>query len=171
MAVNGSNRGCCPDPCKHAVFSHWHTTAPTIYGGVSRKDYIVETIFSGANGYGLTYEMRFGGDGDMPEAQFTDAYVTVWDLYWSGQKEKARAAFGALLLALNTMRQFRGVPQYMMKKRSVFKTTVSRGRGGHPAQAGGDRRNRLEFRGAETVLAGWKKGRLRTIGQQQGSAY
>ena len=91
---------------------------------------VIKGVFSGANGYGLTYEMRFGGDGDMPEAQFTDAYVTVWDLYWSGQKEKARTAFGALLLALNTMRQFRGVPQYMMKKRGVFKTTVSRSRNG-----------------------------------------
>jgi hypothetical protein len=27
---------------------------------------------------------------------------------------------------LNQMRQFAGVPQYMMKKRGVFKTTVGR---------------------------------------------
>jgi 2-methylcitrate dehydratase PrpD len=52
--------------------------------------------------------------------------VAVWDLYQSGQKEKARAAFASLLLMLNAMRQFRGVPQYIMKKRGVFKTTVSR---------------------------------------------
>lgn len=90
---------------------------------------VIKAVFSGANGYGLTYEMRFGGDGDMPEAHFTDVYVTVWDLYQSGQKEKARAAFGTLLLCLNTMRQFRGVPQYMMKKRGVFKSTVFKGWG------------------------------------------
>lgn len=91
---------------------------------------VIKGVFSGANGYGLTYEMRFGADGDMPEAQWTDVYVAVWDLYWAGQKEKARAAFGSLLLVLNAMRQFRGgVPQYTMKKRGVFKTTVSRRRG------------------------------------------
>ena len=78
----------------------------------------------------MTYEMRFGADGDMPEAQFTDAYVAVWDMYQSGQKEKARTAFASLLLMLNQMRQFRGVPQYMMKKRGVFKTMVSRGHDG-----------------------------------------
>ncbi len=91
---------------------------------------VIKGVFSGANGYGLTYEMRFGADGNMPEAQWTDAYVTVWDLYWSGQREKARAAFASLLLVLNAMRQFRGVPQYMMKKRGVFKTTVRRRPGG-----------------------------------------
>ena len=91
---------------------------------------LTKAVFSGANGYGLTYELRFGGDGDMPEAQFTDVYVAFWDLYHSGQKEKARAVFANLLLVLNTMRQFRGVPQYIMKKRGVFKTAVSRGRDG-----------------------------------------
>jgi 4-hydroxy-tetrahydrodipicolinate synthase len=90
----------------------------------------VTSVFSGANGYSLTYEMRFGGDGDMPEAQFTDVYVAVWDLYQSGQKEKARTAFSSLLLMLNQMRQFAGVPQYMMKKRGVFKTTVGRDHNG-----------------------------------------
>jgi 4-hydroxy-tetrahydrodipicolinate synthase len=91
---------------------------------------VTKAVFSGANGYGLTYEMRFGGDGDMPEAQFTDVYVAVWDLYQSGQKEKARAAFASLLLMLNQMRLISGVPQYMMKKRGVFKTTVGRGHDG-----------------------------------------
>src|ERR1035437_10157505 len=36
---------------------------------------LTKAVFSGANGYGLTYELRFGGDGDMPEAQFTDVYA------------------------------------------------------------------------------------------------
>jgi 4-hydroxy-tetrahydrodipicolinate synthase len=91
---------------------------------------VVKAVFSGGNGYGLTYEMRFGGDGDMPDASFIDVYVAVWDLYQSGQKEKARTVFASLLLMLNQMRQFHGVPQYMMKKRGVFKTMVGRGRDG-----------------------------------------
>jgi dihydrodipicolinate synthase/N-acetylneuraminate lyase len=91
---------------------------------------VMKAVFSGANGYSLTYEMRFGADGDMPEAQFTDVYVAAWDLYQSGQKEKARTVFASLLLMLNQMRQFRGVPQYIMKKRGVFKTMVGRGHDG-----------------------------------------
>jgi 4-hydroxy-tetrahydrodipicolinate synthase len=91
---------------------------------------VVTAVFSGANGYNMTYEMRFGADGDMPEAQFTDVYVAVWDLYQSGQKAKARAVFATLLLMLNQMRQFSGVPQYIMKKRGVFKTTVGRDHSG-----------------------------------------
>ena len=91
---------------------------------------LMKAVFSGANGYGLTYEMRFGADGDMPEAQFTDVYVAAWDLYQSGQKEKARTVFASLLLMLNEMRQFAGVPQYIMKKRGVFKTMVGRGHDG-----------------------------------------
>ena len=67
---------------------------------------VITSVFSGANGYNMTYEMSFGADGDMPEAQFTDVYVAVWDLYQSGQKEKARAVFASLLLMLNQMRQF-----------------------------------------------------------------
>ena len=90
----------------------------------------IKAVFSGANGYNMTYEMSFGADGNMPEAQFTDVYVAVWDLYQSGQKDKARTVFGSLLLMLNQMRQFKGVPQYMMKKRGVFKTTVSRNHDG-----------------------------------------
>ncbi len=87
---------------------------------------VITSVFSGANGYNMTYEMRFGADGNMPEAQFTDVYVAIWDLYQSGQKKRARGVFGSLLLMLNQMRQFSGVPQYIMKKRGVFKTTVSR---------------------------------------------
>jgi 4-hydroxy-tetrahydrodipicolinate synthase len=90
----------------------------------------ITAVFSGANGYNMTYEMRFGADGTMPEAQFADVYVSVWDLYQSGQQEKARTVFGSLLLMLNQMRQFGGVPQYIMKKRGVFKTTVGRNHSG-----------------------------------------
>jgi dihydrodipicolinate synthase/N-acetylneuraminate lyase len=93
---------------------------------------VVKSVFSGANGYNITYEMRFGGDGDMPESSLPEVYVAVWDLYQSGQKEKARAVFGSLLLMLSMLREFHGlgVPQYLMKKRGVFKTTVSRGHDG-----------------------------------------
>jgi hypothetical protein len=57
-------------------------------------------------------------------------YVAAWDLYQSGQKDKARTVFASLLLMLNQMRQFHGVPQYIMKKRGVFKTMVGRGHDG-----------------------------------------
>jgi 1-pyrroline-4-hydroxy-2-carboxylate deaminase len=96
----------------------------------------VSAVFSGANGYNMLYEMRFGADGNMPEAQFADVYVAIWDLFQTGQQAKARAVFGSLLLMLNQMRQFSGVPQYMMKKRGVFKTTVGRNHNAQQADIG-----------------------------------
>ena len=119
---------------------------------------VITSVFSGANGYSLTYEMRFGADGDMPEAQFTDVYVAVWDLYQSGQKEKARTAFASLLLMLNQMRQFqRRAAVHDEKARRV----QDHGKPGHNGQrtevrseARRDRRNRLELRSAEAVSQG-----------------
>jgi hypothetical protein len=62
----------------------------------------------------------------MPGAPYSDVYTVIWDLYQSGQKEKARHVFSQLLLMLNTEQQIPGTRLYVMKKRGVFKTMVSR---------------------------------------------
>ncbi len=116
-------------PCYGYVKEEAEPVNPRMKALIKAKP-VIKQVFSGANGYNMTYEMSFGADGDMPEAQFTELYVVVWDLYQSGQKEKARAVFANLLLMLNQMREFRGVPQYIMKKRGVFKTTVYRDHSG-----------------------------------------
>ncbi len=83
-------------------------------------------IFSGNAGRAMIYEMRLGFDGTMPAAQYPDIHAQVWELYQSGKQEGARELFGKLLLMLNVEQQIPGTRQYIMKKRGVFKTTVSR---------------------------------------------
>lgn len=86
----------------------------------------MKAVFSGGDGLGSTYEMRFGADGTMPLAPYVDLLAQTWDLFRSGQQQKAREIFSKFLLMENMARRIRGVPQYVMKKRGVFKTTVVR---------------------------------------------
>ncbi len=87
---------------------------------------VMRSVFSGGGGRGMLYEMSLGFDGTMPGAPYSDVYAAVWDLYQSGRKEQARQVFSQLLLILNTEQQIPGTRLYVMKKRGVFKTTVSR---------------------------------------------
>ena len=62
----------------------------------------------------------------MPGAPFSDAYVAVWDAWQSGDQARARDIFARLLLMVNLDTVIPGTRQYILKKRGVFKTTVSR---------------------------------------------
>lgn len=86
----------------------------------------VKAIFSGGGGRGMMYEMRLGMDGTMPGAPYADLYPQIWDAFHAGQHAKAREIFSKLLLMLNCDQQVPGTRQYIMKKRGVFKTRVSR---------------------------------------------
>ncbi len=87
---------------------------------------VIQGVFSGGAGRGMMYEMSLGFDGTMPGAPLSDIYAQIWSLYQSGQREKARDLFSKLLLMLNTEQQIPGTRRYVMKKRGVFKTMVSR---------------------------------------------
>ena len=89
----------------------------------------IKSIFSGAGGRGMMYESRLGFDGTMPGAPYADIHAQVWDLYQAGRREQARDLFSRLLLMLECEQQIPGTRQYLMQKRGVFKTTVSRQRG------------------------------------------
>jgi dihydrodipicolinate synthase/N-acetylneuraminate lyase len=86
----------------------------------------IKSIFSGAAGKGMLYEMRMGFDGTMPGAPYSDIYAQIWNLYQSGRRDQARDLFGRLLVLINMETQAPGTRQYIMKKRGVFKTTMSR---------------------------------------------
>ena len=88
----------------------------------------IRGIFSGAHGKGWTYELRLGCDGTCPGAPLSDVYVRIWDLYQAGKKAEALDVFSKLMLLVNLDSQIPGVFQYLMKRRGVFKTTVSRQR-------------------------------------------
>src|SRR5262249_44250187 len=93
---------------------------------LSRHRPTIHSIFSGAAGKSLLYEMRLGFAGTMPGAPYADIYAQIWNLYQGGQRDRARELFGRLMLIINTERQIPGTRPYVMKKRGVFKTAVSR---------------------------------------------
>ena len=89
---------------------------------------LIKGVFSGNAGIDMLYEMRLGFDGTMPGAPYADLYSQVWNLYHGGEQQKARDLFARLLLMINLDEHIPGTRQYMMKKRGVFKTTISRQR-------------------------------------------
>ena len=88
----------------------------------------IRGVFSGAAGRGMLYEMRLGFDGTMPGAPYSDVYAAIWEQYQAGRLDKAREAFSRLMLMVNLEQQIPGTRPYVMKKRGVFKTMVSRQR-------------------------------------------
>lgn len=88
----------------------------------------IKAVFSGAGGRGWTYEMRLGFDGTMPGAAYADVYALLWELHRKGDSEKVREVFSKLLLMINLAQQIPGVRSYILKRRGIFKTTVSRKR-------------------------------------------
>jgi 4-hydroxy-tetrahydrodipicolinate synthase len=86
----------------------------------------VKSVFSGAAGKGMLYEWRLGMDGTMPGAPYSDVYVRIWDAWQANDREQARAIFSRLLLMINLDTVIPGTRQYIMKRRGVFKSTVSR---------------------------------------------
>ncbi len=93
---------------------------------LSRARPAISSVFSGAAGKGMIYEMRLGMDGTMPGAPYSDVYVRIWDAWQAGDRALAREIFSKLLLMINLDQVVPGARQYVMRKRGVFKTTVSR---------------------------------------------
>src|SRR3989442_3199684 len=60
----------------------------------------IKSIFSGAAGKGMLYEMRLGFDGTMPGAPYSDVYAQIWNLYQSAKGDQARELFARLLVLI-----------------------------------------------------------------------
>ncbi len=87
----------------------------------------IKAIFGAAFGRQWLYEMRRGMDGVMTGgAMYADIYAQLWELHMAGKPEELRDLFGKLLLMLNLDRSIPGVRLYVLKKRGIFKTTLSR---------------------------------------------
>ena len=93
---------------------------------LSRHRPAMKGIFSGAHGRAMLHEMRLGFEGTMPGAPYADIHAQIWELFQSGKREQARDLFARLMLMINLEQQITCTRQYMMQKRGIFKTTVSR---------------------------------------------
>jgi dihydrodipicolinate synthase/N-acetylneuraminate lyase len=87
---------------------------------------LMKRVFSGNGGLTMIEEMGQGSDGTMPGAGFTDAYVQIWDAWQKGNRPKARDIFMHLLPLINIEEHLSLKNQYVLYRRGVFKTDVSR---------------------------------------------
>jgi 1-pyrroline-4-hydroxy-2-carboxylate deaminase len=84
-------------------------------------------IFGASFGVGWLYEMRLGLDGVITgNAMFADLMARIWDLHERGRHDELRDAYSKFLLMRNLDEQVPGVNLYVMKKRGIFRTTVTR---------------------------------------------
>ncbi len=93
---------------------------------LSRRRPPVQRVFAGEGGRKLFYLMRLGLDGCMAGNAYADAFVQVWDLFHAGQARQAQEIYARILLMLDCESYLRGTRQYILKKRGVFKTMLSR---------------------------------------------
>jgi 4-hydroxy-tetrahydrodipicolinate synthase len=99
-------------------------------------------IFGASFGVGWLYEMRLGLDGVITgNAMFADLMARIWDLHERGRKDELRDAYSKFLLMRNLDEQVPGANLYIMKKRGIFKTTVTRA--GAPVEGSAPKINQL----------------------------
>ena len=102
---------------------------------IERRPDPIKRVFCANRGAGFLYEMRLGSDGTIiGGAPYADIYAQLWNLHQQNKLEEQRELFSKLLLMLNLDQQIPGVRSYILRKRKVFKTTVSR-QGDHPLTA------------------------------------
>jgi 4-hydroxy-tetrahydrodipicolinate synthase len=87
----------------------------------------IKRVFGAHYGTGWLYEMRLGTDGTINGgAMYADIYAQLWELHLQNKRSELRELFSRLLLMLNLDQDIPGTRLYILKKRGVFKTTVSR---------------------------------------------
>lgn len=88
----------------------------------------LKRVMSGSAGKGMLPEMAMGSDGTMPGASYTDVYVRIWEAWQAGDRAKAREMFTRLSPLINLDGLAGQGYQYMLHRRGVFKTPLSRRR-------------------------------------------
>jgi dihydrodipicolinate synthase/N-acetylneuraminate lyase len=96
-------------------------------GLVAHRPDPIKRIFGASFGTGSLYEMRVGSDGTITGgAMYAEIYARLWELHRQNKAEETRELFSKLLLMLNLDHDIPGARLYLLKKRGIFKTSVSR---------------------------------------------
>lgn len=96
---------------------------------VAQRPDPIKRVFGANFGNGWLYQMRVGCDGTITGgAMYADIYARLWDLHRQNKADEKRELFSKLLLMLNLDQDIPGTRPYMLKKRGIFKTAVSRQR-------------------------------------------
>jgi dihydrodipicolinate synthase/N-acetylneuraminate lyase len=89
----------------------------------------IKRVYGAHFGNGWLYEMRLASDGVITGgAMYGDIYAHLWELHQQGKASETRDLYGKLLLMLNLDQDIPGTRLYILKKRGIFKTSVSRQR-------------------------------------------
>ena len=100
---------------------------PRMRAEVAHRPDAIKRVFCANRGAGLLYEMRLGSDGTIiGGTPYADVFARLWNLHQQNRLEEQREVFSKLLLMLNLDERIPGVRPYILKKRGVFKTTVTR---------------------------------------------
>ena len=96
---------------------------------VAQRPDPIKRVFGANYGNGWLYQMRVGCDGTITGgAMYADVYARLWSLHLQNKPDETRELFSKLLLMLNLDQDIPGTRLYMLKKRGIFKTSVSRQR-------------------------------------------
>lgn len=88
-------------------------------------------IFGGGGGHNMIDELRRGGSGNMPAAQYTDVLARIFDLWEAGKEAEARDLHMRMMPAMNRERLAGGSSAKMvLVKRGIIKSARARGAGG-----------------------------------------
>jgi 4-hydroxy-tetrahydrodipicolinate synthase len=88
-------------------------------------------IFGGGGAINLIDELRRGGSGNMPAAQYTDVISRIFNLWEAGKEKEARELHMRMMPAMNRERLAGGSSAKMvLVKRGVIKSARTRGAGG-----------------------------------------
>lgn len=94
---------------------------------IARRPDPIKRVFGANYGTGWLYQMRLGCDGTITGgAMYADIYAALWNLHLENKPRETRELFSKLLLMLNLDQEIPGTRLYILKKRGVFKTMVSR---------------------------------------------
>lgn len=89
----------------------------------------IKRVYGAHFGNGLLYEMRLASDGVITGgAMYGDIYARLWELHQQNKVEETRDLYSKLLLMLNLDQEIPGARLYILKKRGIFKTSMSRQR-------------------------------------------
>jgi len=87
----------------------------------------VKRIFGGSRARAWTYEMRLGTDGMMTGGpQYAEVYAKIWELHRQNRPDEVRDLYSKMMLLTNLESYIPGLRPYLMQRRGIFKTAVTR---------------------------------------------
>jgi len=100
---------------------------PRMREEIAHRPNPIKRVFCANRGAGFLYELRNGSDGTIiGGVPYAEVFAKLWNLQQEKKFEEQREIFSKLLLMLNLDERVPGVRPYILKKRGIFKTTITR---------------------------------------------